>query len=602
MNVKMYLVVCILTVSFLISGCASKQADKSTPTLTSTPTKTPTPTAKPIATLEPNPDATATAAAQQTMDPRKYNARADGYFAKEKYVEAISDTIHALEADPKNQADPEVLQRAASSLARGTACDVVEAVDTLAQLPGAQKIMQKSLPMVLYECGQAQKKAGFLGEARQSFQRILDEFPSSNMKKSAETGLMEVDWVELVKTKGIAVAAEQVCKESVEKKKGMDSVVPKPYTLFISGEKGENEWNDMLPSLLMGNEETSVVICLSEDYKEKTIETCQYTGQHSANIVVSRIQFSRMIRFVNPIDRLTLDSPLEITGTEPDSCKYQIITMGGYAIYGDKPGFLELKELINKRLPPYAQATLSAYESASYAQQETILTEVNNKFGTDMILVPSGYFILGSEYGDDHEKPGHRVYLDSFFINRTEVTNAHYSKCVEYGNCEKPGCDYYGKSEYENHPVVCVDWTQAQTYCAWSGGRLPSEAEWEKAARGTDGREFPWGNEEPNCDFANYKGCKGDTTAVGSYPAGASPYGAFDMAGNVEEWVNDWFDDYDSSEKKNPMGPSSGEYRVLRGGSRYFSTYTLRAAARDHIDPGVRNNNIGFRCAMSAGD
>ena len=219
-----------------------------------------------------------------------------------------------------------------------------------------------------------------------------------------------------------------------------------------------------------------------------------------------------------------------------------------------------------------------------------------------MVYVPAGEFIMGSDEGDSDERPMHTVYLDAFYIDKTEVTNDQYRKCVEAGACDTPRkTTYYDNADYAQHPVVYVTWNDADAYCRWAGKRLPTEAEWEKAARDTGGRTYPWGG-GIDCDHAQYRGCGEGTVPVGSKPKGASPYGALDMAGNVWEWVADWYDSgyYSQSPGRNPPGPDSGEERVVRGGSWLRNQWSARCADRLWYIPWYRPDDVGFRCTRGS--
>jgi formylglycine-generating enzyme required for sulfatase activity len=236
-------------------------------------------------------------------------------------------------------------------------------------------------------------------------------------------------------------------------------------------------------------------------------------------------------------------------------------------------------------------------------------TQTRSKDGMTMLYVPAGDFAMGTDYGySDNEKPMHTVTLEAYWIDRTEVTNAQFRMCVEAGACQAPTtCDRgeptYNDGAKTDHPVVCVDWNQALAYCEWAGVRLPTEAEWEKAARGTDGRKYPWGP-VADCSKAQARECGGQTVPVGSKAAGASPYGALDMAGNVYEWVNDWYhrNYYDVSPDSNPPGPASGSDKVLRGGRWDSIWIDVRASNRIDHSPTERSHYIGFRCAASPGE
>ena len=223
--------------------------------------------------------------------------------------------------------------------------------------------------------------------------------------------------------------------------------------------------------------------------------------------------------------------------------------------------------------------------------------------GMKLLYVPAGSFMMGSSDHDIDEIPIHEVTLDAFWIDQTEVTNAMYAMCVQAGNCLEPlGNSHYSDPKYANHPVVSVSWNNAFDYCSWAERRLPTEAEWEKAARGAFNFIYPWGNNLPDEYLLNYNNLIGDTTEVNAYPDGASHYGALDMAGNVWEWVNDWYDAnyYQDSSSSNPSGPDFGRDRVIRGGSWKDTEYNIRSANRGKNSPMEINSAFGFRCAMDA--
>jgi formylglycine-generating enzyme required for sulfatase activity len=218
-----------------------------------------------------------------------------------------------------------------------------------------------------------------------------------------------------------------------------------------------------------------------------------------------------------------------------------------------------------------------------------------------LVYVPAGEFTMGSDSEESalDERPVHVVYLDAFWIDRTEITNAMFAACVQAEACRAIAHPRADMADHPDYPAQGVPWTAAVAYCEWVGRRLPTEAEWEKAARGTDGRIYPWGNQAPTGELANFEKIFGDVADPGSFPTGASPNGSLDMAGNVYEWVQDWYgpDYYVESPAANPAGPEGGMQRVLRGGAWNSQTNNLRSANRFWAFPG-RNDFDGFRCAM----
>ncbi|MEO8048290.1 MAG: formylglycine-generating enzyme family protein [Nitrospirota bacterium] len=222
-----------------------------------------------------------------------------------------------------------------------------------------------------------------------------------------------------------------------------------------------------------------------------------------------------------------------------------------------------------------------------------------------MVVVPGGEFTMGSATGDSDEQPEHKVHVDTFSMDVYEVTVGQYAAFLQAKGIELPS-DWktLNQSSNQKRPVANIDSTEASFYCKWVGKRLPTEAEWEKAARGTDGRTYPWGNEAPTPLHANFGKSEWNNHAVlapvGSFEAGKSPYGIYDMAGNVWEWVSDLYDYnyYKISPPKNPTGPSTGGTRAVRGGAWNSNPRAIRSSNRSLISPTDQGLN-GFRCAKS---
>jgi len=342
-----------------------------------------------------------------------------------------------------------------------------------------------------------------------------------------------------------------------------------------------------------------------------------------------------------PPSKYVKDLPEEVEGV-----LFKALAKAPGERYADMATFAAIMEGLSARRPVRVKAAAAPRKKAAVRRRTPITTNstrniptepttppissstlgigstiVSEKDGMTMVYVPEGEFIMGSNKGLSDEKPIHVVYLDNFWIDLTEVTNAMFARFLnEVGNQKEGGANWLENADedagisqadgtwwadagFGDHPVVGVSWYGARAYCEWAERRLPTEAEWEKAARGTDGRTYPWG-EGINCNLSNYRGCDKfpRTSPVSYYSEGASPYGALDMAGNVWEWVRDLYDAFyfHHSPKRNPENMANSEYKLLRGGSWYNKQYFARSAYLGYLNPDDTDNNVGFRCAMDA--
>ena len=246
--------------------------------------------------------------------------------------------------------------------------------------------------------------------------------------------------------------------------------------------------------------------------------------------------------------------------------------------------------------------------SASLAgPAESRALPINSPTSAPMAFVPAGEFAMGSDRGQDDEQPVHRVTVKAFYLDTQEVTVARYAHFLASQKSDPPfKWNEATSGSHENKPVVGVNWYDARDYCRSVGKRLPTEAEWELAARGTEGRMYPWGDTHPTKGHANAGRTKWhgyDTlTNVGQFELGKTPNGVYDLAGNLWEWVADWYDAtyYQFSPRENPSGPSAGPLRALRGGAWNNDAKSIRSANRAGYAPDARRNDVGFRCAKDA--
>jgi formylglycine-generating enzyme required for sulfatase activity len=273
--------------------------------------------------------------------------------------------------------------------------------------------------------------------------------------------------------------------------------------------------------------------------------------------------------------------------------------------------------MVSTNTLPATTATLTPSPTATFTSTPVPTATlypnaIRDNKNAEMVLIPAGYFVMGSDVGESDEKPAHSIYMDAYYIDKYELTNEHYELCVQLNVCRRPfgygsyqRLSYFSDPLFANYPVINVTFEMARAYCEdWRDARLPTEAEWEKAARGAEGSTFPWG-EEISCQFANYrdKTCQRirDTSPVTSFANGASDYGVYNMSGNVWEWVTDWYSPafYLNSPAENPTGPDRavvGIYYIKRGGSFQDEAHKLRSTNREKNDPTNSGSNLGFRC------
>ena len=278
-------------------------------------------------------------------------------------------------------------------------------------------------------------------------------------------------------------------------------------------------------------------------------------------------------------------------------------------------GPLQTQSLLDENSAASTPVTEPPEEKTTSSESD--LEPPHNIDGADLTLIPGATYLMGSTAADalaeEDEFPQHKVSIDEFFIYTYEVTNQMYASCVEAGSCMRPltrevgPTSHFEDPEFVRNPVVGVDWLMARDYCAWAGGRLPTEAEWELASRGPDSLFYPWGEEEPSCDYVNMGGClvPSDSRQVGYYLLGNSPDQVWDLSGNVWEWVQDWYDDdyYSQSPADNPLGPPNPQdpdnpQRVIRGGGFNSPPEAMRSAARMGLNPYRAFSDVGFRCVM----
>ena len=425
---------------------------------------------------------------------------------------------------------------------------------------------------------------------------------------------------------------------------GVDAIYPLDAFIFLDGASSTDADGDPLTFLweLVSGPDS---VTFADSSAHQTRLSVRTEGQYEFRLTVSDQSLSdsdEVIVFVSPADNIrpqaSAGSDLEVTlgtvvildGTgsnDPDSTRAALSFHWTMASTPDGKAVVLTDS--TTATPSFTPGELGEYilglivdDGLSSSIQDIVtITVVSREFNTlaGMIEIPAGSFSMGSNLGNDDERPVHTVDLSTFWFDSVEVTTGQYQLCVNAGVCspggQLPGCNG-GGVDRDNHPINCVDWSQANTFCGWRNKRLPTEAEWEKAARGEDGRRFPWGDDEPNLiiqrdptiQLLNHADIVGTTVPVGMHPDGVSFYGVHNMAANVQEWTADIYGRqyYEVSPEKDPQGPAEGPLgqedpnRVARGGTWQVDFATaLTATVRNNTPAARQFDTVGFRCAST---
>ncbi len=375
---------------------------------------------------------------------------------------------------------------------------------------------------------------------------------------------------------------ESVCLDCLAK---LDDIVN-----IAVREEDDNESGETADNILSEMEPEPVITPDNETYREDETGILSGTLEH-IEIVDNPLDLSAP-EIAKRSAEEKIDNLYEVTDKSQTTASPASPAEDGIEFDDDEQGTLANVEIVSGKsaaVEPLDQAPL-----IKPVKSEIVIIE-----GTEMILVPGGEFIMGNDKGYKDEGPTHKVFLTGYYIDRFPVTNKQFKEYLKDTDAEPPR-NFWDHPDFnhDDQPVIGVNWDEAKAYCNWAGKRLPTEAEWEKAARGTDARQYPWGNEwEPNRCNSLEIGVK-KTTVVDAYPNGVSPYGVMDLAGNVYEWCEDWYDEmaYQYSTYKNPTGPKFGTMKILRGGSWSNLPGNIRVTFRLKSTPDRHVQTFGFRC------